>query len=527
MLPLILMEKAKDLNKGRTRKMKLEGISKKIYLELQLPTEEDSRSAQQRILDGLEQQEIQAKFSLGAMKNLYPLCERAGWKVTVSLAWNGELWMITDLEQGDTAKAHYGVAVDLGSTTVVGRMIQCDTGECLAEVSVYNRQIPYGTDILNRIFYCKDQPGHLEELRQATVDSISGILEKLEEETGISPKKCIQMVIAGNTTMLHFLLGLDAFCVFSTPYAVWADRPGFLRGKDLGIAVNGFVYCCPGKSNYLGGDIISGIVATGMHREKELCAFFDIGTNGELVVGGRDFLLCGAGAAGPALEGGVVKTGMRAVPGAVDRVLLENGEFSVHVLGEGKAEGICGSGIVDLLAQLFLNGWINMKGTLEPEKSPLIQKQGESYAVEYAPGLFFYQEDIDEFLRTKAAAYTMVEYMLQQAGISLQELDKFYVAGAFGKHVSVESAVTIGMYPDMDRDKLISAGNASLEGAVRLLTDRQSLLELDGILEKMVYVQFGAVEDFLHLMVAAQAIPHTDLERYPSVKKSLQERKKA
>ena len=289
--------------------------------------------------------------------------------MTVSLAWNGEMWVITDLEDGNTSEAHYGVAVDLGSTTVVGRMIQCNTGECLAEVSVYNRQIPYGTDILNRIFYCKDQPEHLEELRQATVDSIRDILEKLEEETGISPQKCIQMVIAGNTTMLHFLLGLDAFCVFSTPYAVWADRPGFLRGTDLGLAVNGFVYCYPGKSNYLGGDIISGIVATGIHQEKELCAFFDIGTNGELVVGCRDFLLCGAGAAGPALEGGVVKTGMRAVPGAVDRVLLENGVCSIHVLGEEKAEGICGSGIVDLLAQLFLNGWINMKGTLIRRKA--------------------------------------------------------------------------------------------------------------------------------------------------------------
>lgn len=192
----------------------------------------------------------------------------------------------------------------------MARLFDCNTGKCLAEDSAYNRQIAFGTDILTRIFYSKDQPEKLEELRRAAVGSIREVLEKLEKKTGIAPGGSIQLVLAGNTTMVHFFLGLDAFCVFQTPYAVQADRPGFLPAAELELPVSGYVYCYPGKSNYLGGDIISGMVATELYKKEGISVFFDIGTNGELVVGNREFLLCGAGAAGPALEGGVVRTGM-------------------------------------------------------------------------------------------------------------------------------------------------------------------------------------------------------------------------
>lgn len=502
----------------------MEGISRKIFLEMEAPTEEDCRSGQKRILDALALKGYHnVQLTVKAMRSIYPLCDRAKWKLTVSLAWNGSGWMAVGLEEGDKTKRHYGVAVDLGSTTVAVRLLDCNTGKCLAEASGFNRQIAYGTDILTRIFYCKDQPEKLEEMRQATVASIGDVMKKLEEKTGICAGECIQMVVSGNTTMIHFLIGLDAFCVFFTPYAVRADRPGFLPAAELDLLVSGYVFCFPGKSNYLGGDIISGMIDTQLYRSDTVCAFFDIGTNGELVIGNKDFLLCGAGAAGPALEGGVVKTGMRADKGAVDRVWIEEDVIRVHVIGEQEAEGICGSGIVDLLAELFLHGWIDLRGKLIPEKNPDIRQIGEMYAVEYAPGLFFYQSDIDEFIRTKAAAYTMVECMMREAGFSMEDISRFYVAGAFGKHVSKESAIAIGMYPDMERDKIINAGNSSLEGAARLLLHIRFLDDMEEILEKMIYIQFGAVEDFLHTMVAAQALPHTDMERYPTVMKRLQE----
>lgn len=538
----------------------MNGLSQKRYLELPLPTEDDPRSDQQRILDSLAVAGVEERvhITVHILRKLYPLLDNAKWKITVSLAWNGENWEMVEIEEGDTTVQHYGLAVDLGSTTVVARLLDCNSGEILKEVSCFNKQIQWGTDILSRIFYCKDNREKLEEVRRATVESICECMDKLDaslemqgtsseqksENNGVSEsgddrgaknaakkartisQSALSMVIAGNTTMIHFLLGMDAFCVFYTPHAVHADRPGFLLARDLDIPLKGYVYCYPAKSNYLGGDIISGMIDTELYKKNEISVFFDIGTNGELVIGNKEFLLCGAGAAGPALEGGVVRTGMRADIGAVDEVKIRDGNIFVHVIGNSAPQGICGSGIIDLIAELFLEGWIDIRGKLSPEKSPLIQERDNQLCVEYAPGLYFYQKDIDEFIRTKSAAHTMVEIMLRESGLELSQADRFYVAGAFGKHVSKESAITIGMYPDMDRDHIINAGNSSLEGAQKLLLNRSLLTDIDQILEEMVYIQFAEVEDFLELMVAAQALPHTDYKRYPTVMEKLKEMQK-
>ena len=298
----------------------MNGLSRKIYLELPLPTEDDPRSDQQRILDSLAAAGVEERVHIPVhiLRELYPLLDNAKWKITVSLAWNGDNWEMVEIEEGDTTAQHYGLAVDLGSTTVVAKLLDCNSGEILKEVSCFNKQIQWGTDILSRIFYCKDNREKLEEVRRATVESICECMDKLD-----ASHSALSMVIAGNTTMIHFLLGMDAFCVFYTPHAVHADRPGFQLARDLDIPLKGYVYCYPAKSNYLGGDIISGMIDTELYKENEISVFFDIGTNGELVIGNKEFLLCGAGAAGPALEGGVVRTGMRAEAGAVDVVKIE------------------------------------------------------------------------------------------------------------------------------------------------------------------------------------------------------------
>ncbi|MEI3138254.1 MAG: ATP-binding protein [Lachnospiraceae bacterium] len=270
------------------------------------------------------------------------------------------------------------------------------------------------------------------------------------------------------------------------------------------------------------------MIETELYKKDGISVFFDIGTNGELVIGNKDFLLCGAGAAGPALEGGVVHTGIRADVGAVDSVRIRSGKIHVHVIGNfsGKIspKGICGSGIVDLIAELFLEGWIDFRGKFSPEKTNLIQKRDGQLCIEYAPGLYFYQKDIDEFILTKAAAHMMVEIMLRESGLELNQADRFYVAGSFGKYVSVESAITIGMYPDMEREKMINAGNSSLEGAQKLLLNKELLADIDQILEEMTYIQFAEVDDFLEQMVAAQALPHTDYKKYPTVMEKLKKR---
>lgn len=502
------------------------GISERIFLVLPAPSMEDGRSEQSRVLEALKERGVEAFFSLKALRQLGPACAQGDFRITLSLALGNCGWQIVHVEPGDVASRHFGFAADLGSTSVSVRLTDCRLGKTLCQAGSYNAQIEYGEDILTRIFYCKDDPVHLERLREAALRTLDVLTGRLLEESGVKRSECVSMVVSGNTTMLHLLLGMDPFCVFSAPYAVHADRPGFLPARQLGIELDGNVFCCPAFANYLGGDILSGMAATGMYRREGISVFFDIGTNGELVLGNKEFLLCGAGAAGPALEGGSVRTGMRAMDGAVDRVRIRGGEVQIHVIGEVKPQGICGSGIVDLLSELFLHDLVDFRGRLVPERSEricLMEEDGEKqYAFCYAPGLYFYQSDIEEFIRTKAAAATMLDYLLSEAGISVEEVTDFYMAGAFGEHIDKEAAVTIGMYPDVERERIHTVGNTSLAGAEAILTDRTLIRDLDRILDEMSYVQFGAVDNFLDRMNAALALPHTDLERYPSVR----ERKK-
>lgn len=507
------------------------GWSRKIYLELTAPSMEDNRPDRERILDALARTEglkgMRIRMSAGVMREIYPLCQEAEWKITATLGFDGDGFTVIRLEAGNTEGEHYGLCADLGSTTIAMQLVDMTDGSVKAETSVFNPQIAFGEDILTRIFYTKDHPEQLEQLRLATISGFTELLERLSQMAGIRAEHCAALIIAGNTAMTHFLLGLDAFAVFQAPYAVRTLSPGVFAGRELGIGIDGFVYCYPGRANYLGGDILSGVISVGIAEEDGISVFLDIGTNGELVIGNKEFLVAGAGAAGPALEGGSVRTGMRAEPGAVDRVEIQDEKISVHTIHEMPPRGICGSGIVDLLAQLFLNGWLDFQGRLIEEASPLICQTEDGIAVEYAPGLRLFQNDIDEFIKTKAAAGTMVEYMMGLLGITMRDVERFYVAGAFGSHISKESGITIGLYPDIDRERLTLPGNTSLGGARKMLLELKYMDTVDAILKKMEYVQFGAVDDFLHLMTAAQAFPHTDFRRYPTVMQELARRGRA
>lgn len=498
----------------------MESLSRKIHLLLPPPTEADARSDAQRICDALPKSVRPVSIPLSVMRSFYPLLPDSGWDVTATLSFRGNDFELIRLEAGDTTARHFGVAVDLGSTTVCMKLVDLNTGAVLAFDSEYNGQIAFGEDILTRVFYSKDQPEHLKEIHDATISTFLLLLDRLTEQSGIPTDEITAMVVSGNTTMLHFFLGLDGFAVFSTPYAPHATKFDFIPAADLGLPQRGYVYCVPCRANYLGGDILSGMAATGIPERDEISVFLDIGTNGELVVGNRHFLLTGAGAAGPALEGGVVKTGMRAVPGAVSAVALRDGVFSVETIENAPPKGICGSGIVDLIAALLLNAVVDFRGMFR-EEHPLVAAHDGELSVCYAPGLRFYQSDLNAFLRTKSAANTMVGYILDYAGIPMEEVSRFYVAGAFGTHLDKESAVTIGLYPDLPRDHIINAGNSSLEGAVKILCDRKWIRRFDQILEQMEYIQFGAVTDFVSRMTAAMALPHTNMNLYPSVRKKL------
>ena len=500
-------------------------MSEKVYLQLAAPTEEDFRSSVQRICDALKAKYGQVAVPVQTLRKLYPMCQKADWKLTASLAWNGNGWSLVHVEPGDTTGRHYGLAVDLGSTTVVMEVVDLNRGEVVASKTAVNRQVAYGNEILSRIFASHENPEILEAIRSATVDTIQSLVEDLSGILSYDLRHTSMMVVSGNTTMMHFLLGLDAFTVFMSPYATVTTEPGFLPAGDLGFAMDGLVYIIPSKSNYVGGDITSGAVALGLTRSEEINVFLDIGTNGELLMGNRDFMVAGAGAAGPALEGEVIRTGMRAESGAVDSVKIRGDQVELTTIGGAAPKGICGSGIVDMIAELYLEDILDFRGKFIPENSQRVELVDGEWAYRYADGLYFYQNDVEQFIATKAAAYTMVEYMMQKIGLSMDEVGKFYLAGAFGTHIRIPSGVTIGLYPDIPQEQIICAGNSSLLGARAILLDRSLLEDVDKFIRNTDYIQFGEVANFVDIMSAAQGIPHLDLNRYPSVAKWKAERK--
>ena len=500
-------------------------MSEKIYLQLEAPTEEDFRSSAQRLQDGLKEKFGLVSVPVQTLRKLYPLCQKADWKITVSLAWDGNGWMLANVEPGDTSHRHYGLSVDLGSTTVVMEVVDLISGEVLATRTAVNRQVEFGNEILSRIFSSHENPEVLEKIRMATVETIQGLVEDLSSQLDYDLRGCAMTVISGNTTMMHFLLGLDAFTVFMSPYATVTTEPGFVPARDLDLPMAGMVYIVPSKSNYVGGDITSGAVALGLTRSEKINVFLDIGTNGELLMGNRDFMVAGAGAAGPALEGEVIRTGMRAEPGAVDAVKIRGDRVELSVIGNTEPRGICGSGIVDMIAELYLEDILDFRGKFIPENSSRVEWVDDQWAFRYADGLYFYENDVEQFIATKAAAHTMVEYMMQKIGLSMEEVGNFYLAGAFGTHIKIPSGITIGLYPDIPQERILCAGNSSLQGARAILLDRGLLEDVRFFVENTDYIQFGEVANFVDIMSAAQGIPHLDLSRYPSVQKWKAERK--
>ena len=510
----------------------MERLSVKEYLSLKMPTEDASISDQQRIVLALETLGYHhITMPLHILRQLYPLCRDAGFDITVTLVQRENDWIVTAVEAGNTQKHHYGLAVDYGSTTIIMQMIDMNSGTIVGEEKCVNGQVTYGTDILTRITWSLEDSSHVDVLQAATVATFSQLMAQLSESTGIDAASCPIMVVSGNTTMIHFLLKLNAWTVFAAPYAPVTADPGFFWGKELDMDFQGLVYIIPAASNYIGGDIVSGLLTLDIHKKEETSLFFDIGTNGELVIGNKDWMLAGAGAAGPALEGYISRFGMRAAPGAIDKVMINGGDLHFTTIAGQKPTGICGSGIIDLIAQMRLHGWINIAGELNPAASPRIRyfEDTQQYAAVYASEaesatgqiLYFSQTDIHQYLDTKAAAYTMVECLLEAAGTEVKNLAHCYLSGAFSAHSDLESAITVGIFPDLPREKYTCIANTSLLGAQTLLLDRTKLMEAKALAENIFCVQFASIPDFLVRMQAAKFIPHTDMNRYPSVKAQL------
>lgn len=505
----------------------MQALTKKQYLTLRAPSEGDFLAARERLLAALPED---CQLTLPAMQSLYPVLHAADYRVTATLCPGPRGTDVVRVEPGDTTGQLFGACLDIGSTTMQLELVDLASGRTLAEAACTNSQTQFGTNILDRILAVKEDRENLHTLQALTLADIRAMLDSCCRKAGLSPEDVSAMTVGGNTTMMHFFLGCDPWLVFQNPYAPVFFDPGIIRASELGLPIAGNIFCMPAIANYLGGDITSGLLMTDLDTREDLALFLDIGTNGELVLGCREFLLMGAGAAGPALEGAVSRSGMRAEPGAICRVRIgTDNRLRYETVDNLPPKGICGSGILDLIAEGFLSGWIDSAGNLQKDASPCIREVWDDtrqrnlpaiiYAYDGKTPLYFTQDDIGEFLTCKAAAHTMVATLLESVNVSPAEIGAFYLAGGFGTHYDLESAITVGLYPDLPREKFIILGNSSLAGAKRLLLDASCRARLDRIREMASYVQFGEMEKFVENMQAARFLPHTDASLYPSVKR--------
>jgi uncharacterized 2Fe-2S/4Fe-4S cluster protein (DUF4445 family) len=505
-------------------------VVRRIRLELPHPTAADHAADLDRVLRGLASLGINGvQAPLHVVAGLPQRLRAAGFTVRATVALVPVPTLLRVEPATETSRC-IGFAVDLGSTNIVGALIDLETATTLGELSALNPQVEHGEDILARTHLCLHE-GSLERLQALVVAALGDIAAQLARRAGIAVEDICCVSVAGNTTMAHFLLGLDPYHLCRAPYVPVANRFPVVRAGELGLGVNPAapIIVLPNVGSYVGGDALAGVLVSGLHTRERVSLLVDIGTNAEIVVGNREFLLVGAGSAGPGLEGGVVRHGMRAAPGAIERIAIDPRTLlpTFAVIGGGAPRGVCGSGLIDLMAELFTTGIVDGRGKFVlPSPSPRVVVRGgvPCFVVAEAPQtagggeILFAQSDMDNLMLSKAAMYTMLTVMTEAAGVSFDELERFFIAGAFGAYVAADKAVTIGMVPDIPLERYQLLGNSSLEGAARALLSVDALEAIERIGRSMTYVEMNESREFMNGFMAARFLPHTDLDLFPSVR---------
>jgi len=461
-------------------------------------------------------------LDLEVLRSLPDTLRSDGGRVTVTLWCEGKTAAIMDVMPGFPEARHLGVACDLGTSTVVQNLLDLDTGKVLAVASDYNRQMSSGADVISRID-CASRPGGIDRLREQAVATINALLHSLCSTGTTATKDLRAMVVSGNTTMAHLLLGVQPRYIREEPYVpAFSDVPA-CSAAELGIEIEprGRIYCVPAVGSFVGGDIVSGILCQRrIGRAGELFLFIDVGTNGEIVLGNDEWLMTCACSAGPAFEGSGVSCGIRSAPGAIERInLWPDGEVRGYdVIGGGKPQGLCGSALIQILGELLRTGLIDQRGRLSSDANhPRITRSGRALAFIVEHGthtrsgadIVLTDGDIDNLVRAKAAIYSGCSLLLRKVGLTFQDLDAVYVAGGFGQCIAVEQAVAIGLLPDIDRARFVFLGNSSLAGArLILLSSKQRERCLD-IARTMTYIELSAEPSYMDEYTAALFLPHT------------------
>jgi len=506
-------------------------LVRKACINVPRATADDSTGDLDRICDALKPKidNLHLSTRLANVKHLSEVLRESDYRITVTLAYkDGNLEMLA-FEPGDTTKANYGFAFDIGTTTIAGQLIDLNTKEILGTRISFNRQSTYGSDVITRIIYASEPPG-LETLNAAVLDNINEIIMDLSAKSGVSLGDIYAIVCAGNMTMMHLLLKIDPSSIRKAPYVPTTSVFPSVHPPEIRVEINakGIVSFLPGVSTYIGGDIVSGILACGLSEEEDLSLLVDIGTNGEIVLGNRDWMMGAAASAGPAFEGSGLSCGMKAVNGAIQKVSIgADLNVAYSTIGGDKPRGICGSGYIDLLCQMLKHGIIAKDGKINASaKSGRIQKAGavREFVIaskkETATGhaIVINEDDIENLKRSKGAIYSAIFALLNKVDKRVQEIKKIYIAGGFGNYLNIENAIFIGLLPDIDRGLYEFIGNSSLAGARMSLLSHEAFAKTDEIYKKITYLDLSSEPNYMDEYIASLFFPHTDIGRFPSVR---------
>jgi len=482
------------------------------------------------------------RASLTLLRRLGRIMRESDWQVTAIVdipPWqNGqpEARLIA-LLPGHTADPSplWGVAIDIGTTTVSLWLVDLISGEVKIQTAEYNGQIARGEDVISRIIYASKDNGD-EEMRGLVLKTINQLLERAASRAKIESTEIVKATVAGNSTMMHLLLGIPAESIRLMPFVTAVNSTPLTVAEEIGFAIHpeASVDCLPGVASYVGADISAGVLSSGMDDDEQVKLFLDIGTNGETVLGSTDWLVTCACSAGPAFEGAGVLNGMRATRGAIEEVWInsQNYEPNYRVIGEAKPRGLCGSGLISLLAELFLNGVLDKAGNFDASLASeriRLGEHGYEYVIawstesQHGRDIVITHVDVDNLLRAKAAIYAGFKVLADSVGYPLEAVEQVLIGGAFGKYINVEKAVEIGLLPDMPWEKFHFLGNTAVLGAYRALLDRRARLRISDIASRMTYIELSADNSFYDAFTSALFLPHTDLNHFPSVVQELEE----
>jgi len=523
----------------------LEPLVEKFYLELPEPTLDDPTADQERLLEavvkrrpGPLQMGVKVTRELpGVLRKCEVRKSSRSWKwdgrVTATVGLRSDVNEVISVEPGDTSDRNFGLALDVGTTTVVAHLVDLTTGATREAAAKYNSQIKYGADVINRINFARQTDG-AESLHQAIIQDVETLIDDLVQRAQVGRGDIHCVTAAGNTAMLHLLLGLEADLIRLSPFVPAATSPPPIRAAEVGLRIHprGLLYTLPMVGSFVGGDITAGILASKMYASDKLSLLLDIGTNGEVVLGNKEFLVACSASAGPAFEGGSVSCGMRATTGAIDSVrIFQHGlSVSATTIGGGPPVGLCGTGLIDALAQMLLASVLDRNGNFRVDRAAKRFRESHDddrpefvlVSARESGGkrdVVISQTDVENLIRTKGAIYAAADSLVQSVGLSFADLERVYIAGAFGNRLNISSCITIGLLPDVPVERIRFLGNSSVAGTKLAMLSYRMFEEVNRIRDRIAYQELMVDPAYMEKFTSACFLPHTDLSRFPSVGK--------